>query len=56
VFLQERHVGDVGGAEHIAMRRMILDVERQPLKRDLAGGSNDIDRHPGVQCGEGASE
>ena len=52
LLLQNRHVGDVGGTEHVAMRRLVLDIHLQPLKRDLPGHAHDIDGDAGMFGGE----
>ena len=55
-FPQRRHVGDVGGAEHVALRRLVLDLQQEPLIGDLAGGADDGDPDARIARGEGLAE
>jgi hypothetical protein len=45
----------VGGAEHVALRRVVLQVLQQPLIGDLAGGADDRHRDAGIFRGEGTA-
>ena len=47
---------DISGAEHVALRRFVLDVQQQPLIGDLAGGADHFDLDAGIARGESAAK
>ena len=49
---QRRVLRDIGGTEHVALRRVVLQVLHQPLVRDLTGGADDSDLDAGIFLGE----
>ena len=54
--LQDGHVRDIGGAEHVALRSVVFDIHQQPLERHLPGGANDRNGNPRIILGKFARE